>query len=119
MTHILDAPKEIADVLAAAGVRATIDPRNAHPPAALVELGETTRDRYCGIVSTLTVSLVSPGPGNLDAIHALDKLAQTVMTALDDAGLPWTSGRMAAYQSPQTGETLPAYQLTIDHTTDS
>ncbi len=113
MTHILEAPAAVIDALTAGGLRATGDPRNAHPPCVVVELGTADRTARCRVDCTVTATLLAPGAPNADALAALDSMHATAAAALDADGLPWTAGQLVTYAAPTTGDPLPAYELTI------
>lgn len=118
MSHLDRAAERIIAVLRTAGVRITEDPRSLNPPSVLVSL-EATQRRSTGTVAvTAKVTIVAPGPPNLDARRKLDELASTITPALDRAGLVWASGLLTTIPSPSSGEALAAYELTLTLTTE-
>lgn len=103
---------DLAAELAAAGVRATADPRNLNPPAALVRVDAVEASPTgCGADLTLRVDLIVPGPWNADAGHALDALLADVLPALDAAGVAFTSATPSTYP---LGDGAAAYTLALD-----
>ena len=119
MTHTLAAPRAVAAALEAAGIRATIDPRNVNPPCVWVEFGSADRVTRQLVEAETSATVVVPGPPNGDALLALDTLTGAAMAALDAAGLPWSATQLGTTPSPATGELLPALTLTIDTTEEA
>lgn len=97
----------VIDALAAEGINATADPRNAHPPCAFVKV-ETITPRTPSLIRAETViTLIAPGPGNADALTWLDDALAAVWRAI-----PTRPGaRLVAWTSPHTGQDLLAYEL--------
>lgn len=118
MTHLRDATRTVVDALRAANIRATDDPRNVTPPCVWVEFAGSTRLTTSRVATVVQASLIVPGPGNLDALAALDALADRVFPALDDAALLWTATDLGMTASPSTGDPLPSWTLTITRTTE-
>lgn len=116
MTHILESTRQVVAALKAAGVRATDDPRNVAPPCVWVEYSSSTRYTAARTSVTVNANLIVPGPGNSDALAALDQLYAQVTPALDAAAMPWTDSALQMTASPQTGEPLPSLALTITRT---
>jgi hypothetical protein len=113
MSHLTAPAQKVADILTAGGVPATLDPRNVNPPSALVGPSRTTRRTVSRVAVELEARFYAPGPANSDALDALDRMADLATVALDDAGLTWTEGVIGTANSPQTGENLLCYSLTI------
>jgi hypothetical protein len=111
-THIIAGPRRVLLALTAAGLRATMDPRNLNPPCVMVTPSDTTRLTVTRCRQTVEVSAVVPGAANLDALTKLDSLTGAVLNALDVDGLPWTEARYTTITAP-TGEDLLAYTLTV------
>ena len=99
---------ELVEILTAAGVRATVDPRSATPPCVLVTPPERTYDLTCGYTARWKLWALAPGPGNADAWAALDELVDKVRTVLDVERATFASYALAV-DSP----TVPAYQLDV------
>lgn len=104
--HLLTAPAAVADVLTAAGIRATVDPRNVRPPCVWVAFTGATRRTTCTVAASVAATVMAPGPANLDALKAIDALAGQVQEALNAAGLPWSATELVDVESPATGDTL-------------
>ena len=87
MTAMLtDLASELADAINAAGVHAVIDPRNARPPCAIIQPPSfEIKGMAPNMLATFdyTVSVVAPGPGNLDAITKLYDLVEKVVGAVN------------------------------------
>lgn len=90
------------------GLRATADPRSAHPPCAYVEPETLTRHSYCASDASWRVLLISGGGAHADALKALDPLLSAAMGVLEGAA----NARLVSWTSPQTGEQLAAWELT-------
>lgn len=97
-------------------VRAVADPRSAHPPCVLIPPPTRTYDLGSGYSVTWRLVCLAPGPGNADAWVELDKLADTVVEALEPSD---TTVESASYQLP-TGspEPHPAFIITWTEGTD-
>jgi hypothetical protein len=101
-----------AEILDAAGVRATTDPRSLNPPCVLLGPPSFARDFACGGTATVTAYVVGPTPGNLDAWRAIDDLAERAGTALAKAGIDVATITPASYQADDNSALMPALQLT-------
>lgn len=101
----------VADALTAAGVPASIDPRDVNPPAAWVHLGQWTYDTLCGDVTNaqLVVDLVAPDIGVSDALALLDDLEAGAVLVLGPPRDPVTPTTL---QLPSDGTALPCYRMT-------
>lgn len=99
---------ELVEILTAAGVRATVDPRSATPPVVLVTPPERTYDTNCGYTARWHLWALVPGPGNADAFVALDGLVDAVA-----ALLPVERAEFMSYALTPDAPTLPAYRLEI------
>ena len=118
MSHLNAAAERVIAALKAAGVRVTEDPRSFNPPAGLISLQTSERRSSAAVQVLVHVTLVAPGPANLDARRKLDELVAQVTPALDAAGLPWTSAESTTLPSPSSGEPLAAYRLILTLTTE-
>lgn len=84
----------LADQLETVGVKAVIDPRNARPPCAIIQ---PPSFQIVGMASNFlatfdyTISVVTPGPPNLDAITKLYDLVEKAVEGLNvSSGRPVT-----------------------------
>jgi len=108
----LDRGSQLVEVLAAAGVPATVDPAAAVPPVVLVPPPARVYDLAVGFTATWTlVAIVSP-PGGIGAWHDLDALVDAAAAAL-----PVERAEPTAYQLAPDGPPHPAYLLTIREAT--
>ena len=99
----------LAARLTAAGIAASTDPRNVHPPAVLL-LPERLEPRTsCKVRAVVRVLVIAPGPGHGDALEWLDSAADKVWAALGRMPLQLTS-----YDAPATGAPLLAYEGTLN-----
>ena len=100
--------REVVDLLAAAGITATADPRDLNPPGVLV--GPPSFEphaRLAGITATYTLWAVVPNAGRLAALDALGPLIDQVSGAIRvDTAIP------NDLLMPDGGDPLPGYQLT-------
>ena len=96
------------DKLAAAGIRATIDPRNVNPPCALVTVDRVDATMGgCTTVDAL-VLLIAPDVGMPAALDTLGDMLDRIATIPGiSAALPDT------FTGPTSGQPLPALRLTI------
>lgn len=101
-----DAAVALADALVAAGVNATVDPRAATPPCALIPPPDRVYDLSCGYTANWHVWALAPGPGNADAHKALDDLADAIA-----AVLPIERSTLRSYVLANDAPALPAYDL--------
>lgn len=99
---------QLVQTLQQAGLRATADPRNAHPICAYVEPEQISPRNWCASQVTWRVLLIAPAGATADALAALDQPLSAAMAAL--GGIP--SARLVSWSSPQTGEGLAAWELT-------
>jgi len=109
MAETLTAPiDELVAALIAEGLAATTDPRNAHPPCALVSV-ESVTPRTSGLVrTTLAVVLIAPGMGNADAIGWIMGTGIPAAWRVLGTRAPGTFG---SWTSPHTGVQLLACEL--------
>lgn len=99
----------LAAAIAAQGVRACTDPRDASPPVVLLlpnRIEPRTMDRARAVVRAV---LIAPGPGNGDALAWLDDALPAVWAAAGRM-LP---AQLTAWDSPHTGTELLAYEVEI------
>lgn len=98
----------LAAELTAAGVRATADPRSAHPPCVLVPPPVRRYDLNVGYSIEWRLYALAPGPGTADTYKALDGLVDAVAELVDvELAEP------GSYTLPAAPEPVPAYVLTI------
>jgi hypothetical protein len=99
---------ELVDVIRAAGISTSTDPRDIHPPCALV-VARTIRPKTSSRVEVeAEVLLIAPGVGNGDALEWLDGALAAVWAALP---IRWPA-ELVATTGPGTGVKLLAYSLT-------
>ena len=113
MAHPLRAALDaLVAQLDAAGVRATVDPRNVNPPCALVTVDRVDATLGgCPTVDAL-VLLVAPDVGMPAALDTLGDMLDRVATVPGvSAALPDT------FTGPAAGQPLPAFRLTIPTST--
>jgi hypothetical protein len=104
-----DAYDELLGQLVDLGLPATNDPRNLRPPAVIVDPPTIANINGQIVRLTFPVVVVSPPPGNLDAVRAALDMADVIVehtNALD--------GDPQIYTIGQTD--LPAYRLTVQLT---
>lgn len=96
----------LVDLLTAAGITATADPRSATPPCVLIQPPGKTYDLGCGFTGEWKLIALVPGPGNADAWKALDALEAAVAAVLPVNRSTFTSWALAVDSPP-----FPAYQI--------
>jgi hypothetical protein len=108
MTDSFARASDIVALLAAAEVRASLDPSAVNPPAVLVVPPTRAYDVPCGFTATWTLIALAPGAQGADrgTWAALDRLVDAVADAV-----PLERAEMAAYTL--NGQTLPAYVCTF------
>ncbi len=102
--------ESVAQALRDAGLAATTDPRNAHPPCALVVPRTVTPRSGCLVRVGVEVLLIAPGPGNGDALAWLDEALATAWAAMP---LRWPA-QLVEFVSPHMGTPLLAWSLERD-----
>ncbi len=98
----------MAAALTAAGVNTATDPRSFHPPAVLLVCDEATPRTSCNVRLRITLTAAAPGIGHGDGMRWLDGIVPRIWDALGYR-LP---GELVGYESPATGDTLLAWQMT-------
>ena len=98
--------REIRDVLIAAGVNATTDPRSATPPVVLVAPPRRTYDVGCGYSARWRLWALVPGPGNADADEALSGMVDQVAELL-----PVETADPGSYVLSPDNAPFPAYEI--------
>lgn len=107
---ILDRATEIVEKIAAEGVRATWDSREAaNPPVVLVAPPTVTPDNRCAATYVWPILALAPQPSDADVLTILDGLADAIRAAGFDG--PW---RPVTY--PSAAGTLAAYELDYSET---
>lgn len=109
MAALLAAIQPVIDALITAGVSATGDPRNAHPPCALVSVESMTPRTATGLRAELVIVLIAPGAPNFDALTWLDSALDKAWQALEIR----SSAGMGSYSSPHVGTDLLALELRV------
>jgi hypothetical protein len=102
---LVDIVQAYVDALNAAGIRATMDPRNVNPPCVLLNPPSVVLDIACGGTATFTAYALTRGPGNADAWRSLDALVTDAYGVL-----PLESFEPSSYAVDETSA-LPAYLL--------
>lgn len=107
MAGLAQTRADLVAALAAGGLRATDDPRNAHPPCALVTVDRLDPRTPASYQAHLNITVAAPGPASGDALALLDDM----LAAAEDA-LPYhCPAQLVAWAVPATGETVLAYTL--------
>ena len=108
MGALTDTMRDYETALAAAGIRATCDPRSVNPVCVLIlppSLPAMTL--MCGGGDAAWNALVvGPTPGNLDSWTAIEDLAERVAQVIDVEQITPSS-----YQLDENTQPLPALQL--------
>ncbi len=103
---VYERAETIVELLTAAGIRATLDPRNINPPCVYVREPELAYDVYAGhTTATWTVAAIVPGPRSADTFHALHGAGGLVPAV--DAVLDVQGGR------PGTDTDNPTFEMTF------
>lgn len=112
MGRNVDAAQAIAEKLQADGIRATIDPRAAHPPCVLISPPSVENERVlCGDASgtaTWEIRILGTSPADLDSWRAMDALVDICRARL----LPDREQPSVWLPSPDRAP-LPCYVLTV------
>ena len=102
MSDIGDARETMAEKVAAAGLRAVLDPRELNVPCVLIGTPTIiTREGFCALEAVIPVLAVAPPPGNADAVDWLLETVETLFGVLSDAtqAVP-TTVTVAAVEAP-------------------
>lgn len=105
-TPAFDRGLAIADLLVAAGISATVDPRSATPPCVLITPPTKSYDIGCGFTGDWALIAMVPGTANADAFKALDALETAVAAVLPVTRSTFTQWALSADAPP-----LPAYRI--------
>lgn len=100
--------EELVEAVRAAGISTSTDPRDVHPPCALVVARSVTPRTSTRVAIAAEILLIAPGVGNGDALAWLDDALDTVWGVLP---LRWPA-ELVSTVSPSTGQQLLAYSLT-------
>jgi hypothetical protein len=107
---LVEAYDELVIELRELGIDATNDPRNLRPPGVIVDPPSITDINGQIVRLQFPVVVVSPPPGNLDAVRSAleiaDNIIENVNATLDGEPQIYTIGTTD----------LPAYRLTIQKT---
>lgn len=107
MAGLAETRRAIVDALTEHGLRATDDPRNAHPPCALVTVDRVTPRTIQGYEAQLNITVAAPGPASGDALEMLDAMLGNAEDAL-----PYhCPAQLVAWVVPATGENVLAYVI--------
>lgn len=101
---------QLADELAAAGVRAAVDPRNLNPPCAWVKADKFDPDTFCSALSgqlTVDVWLLAANNGVVSSHTKLSELLEKALTVVDPTG----PVEIDTVTLPSGGDPLPAYRI--------
>ncbi|MBF6483845.1 hypothetical protein IU431_06695 [Nocardia otitidiscaviarum] len=104
--------EDVAAQLRAAGVRASVEPRDLNPPCAWV-VGRSLAHELLSGGGTLTadVYLIAPDTGIMAALAALTELLDLALTVIEpDADTSLSE----SVTLPGGGGPLPAYRLTVN-----
>jgi hypothetical protein len=101
---------QIVEQLRGVGLSAVTDPRNAHPPCALVLPRTATPRTSCTARVGMEILLIAPGAGNGDALAWLDTALAAAWHALP---VRWPA-QLVEWISPHTGTPLLAWSLERD-----
>lgn len=101
------AVEPIRKALQTAGLSAVTDPRNAHPPCALILPRRVSPINACLTEIELEVLLIAPGPANGDALGWLDEALTAAYAALPIR----PAAQLVAWTSPHTSTQLLAFSL--------
>jgi hypothetical protein len=104
----LDRAAQLVEVLAAAGIPATVDPAAAVPPVVLVPPPRRVYDLAVGFTAEWSLVALTSPPGGVGAWRDLDDLVDAAAAAL-----PVERAEPSAYQLAPDGPPHPAYLLTI------
>ena len=107
-TFDLNALREtLAGKIEAEGLTVALDPRDVNPPCVLIGVPRVVGVLTgCAVAVELSVEIVAPPPGNLDALEWMLEQVPTVMGATGAEGGSGASRRIADTE-------LPVYQLNI------
>lgn len=106
MTLLQDAYDYVAGELVTAGLNVVTDPRNIQPPCVIID-PPSIRALSGNIITTdVRVTVLTPPPGNRDALIKLLADADTVVAAVEVI-----DGQPGSY--PYGERDLPAYTLTV------
>ena len=111
MATLTDALARLAADLTAAGLPATTDPRNFHPPAVLVLWDTVTPRTSCMARADVRLLAVAPGPSHGDALAWLDDAVAAIWSVIRPV-----EARMSVVEHPGTGAQLLGAELV--HTLD-
>lgn len=108
---ILETLTHTVDRLTAAGIEATVDPRDLNLPAVWVTIDRLDLNRLSGDAATVTIGLtaIAPDSGNPTALTDLDDLVAAVDAEF--AGRSWDP--RAVMLPSQSTTPLPALYTTI------
>lgn len=82
MTSPMALAADLVAKLTSAGVRATVDARNAAPPCVLVEVDRVEPLTSCSGRAFVTLRAIAPGPGSADALAWLWGAAFTALASI-------------------------------------
>jgi hypothetical protein len=103
---------ELAALLEAAGITATVDPRSATPPCVLIPPPERIYDVACGYTARWQPVVLVPGIGNADAHKQLDELVDACAVVLPSV----ERAALISYVLSPDAPSVPAYRLEFSET---
>lgn len=107
--------RQWAALLSAHNIRATVNPKDVQPPCVLFTPPDAVRfDLGCGGTADVRALLLVPGPGQVDAWEALERLLPAVVEVLPV--MP-DELRTTTYTIDASGP-MPAYELTFTAAVD-
>jgi hypothetical protein len=108
-TRLIPACQGVADALTAAGVPATLNRTSLQVPGAWVRPDTVARFTLRGGTARLSVLLVVPQAGDLEALEDLMGVLEKALTVIEPDDDVDTSVVL-----PHNGNALPAFRLVVD-----
>jgi hypothetical protein len=106
---LVDAVEQIAQVITdATGIRTVADPRKVVLPCALVGPPDIEFTTNCGGMAEFPISLMAPGPWNMDALAQLSQMLSDVLAV--QGIVPPESAKPGQMDTPDNGS-VPVYRL--------
>lgn len=102
---------DLVDSLTAAGLRATIDPRDVNAPAVWVSPRQIAHDILSGGTVTVDLWLIAPDNGIPAALAVLADMLDTVLSVVDPDAPTSLAESLAL---PDTPAPLPAFRVTTE-----
>lgn len=109
---LADATGDVVELVTAAGLEATDDPRNLNLPGCWVTPAAIQFDRMAGTTGSWELYLVAPDTGPRESLRTLDGMLRQLRGAL---GASITGARVAGVNlANHGGGDLPALQVSIE-----